>query len=118
MSSNVSQNYPYSSESEEERAAAVAAAFAAIEGLEDKVAAETTPLGRTRPARTAPPSSGGPGSAPSASRADSTWPATPVDRHGAVHRLRPLREHLPALIRTTPRQPGDGSAALLRPHTM
>ena len=45
MSSNVSQNYPYSSESEEERAAAVAKAFADVEGLEDKVAAETSPLG-------------------------------------------------------------------------
>ena len=45
MSSNISQSYPYSSESEADRAAAVAAAFAANEGLEDRVTAETTPLG-------------------------------------------------------------------------
>jgi hypothetical protein len=44
VSSNIGQNYPYSSESEGERAAAVAAAFAATEGLADKVAAEATPL--------------------------------------------------------------------------
>ena len=50
MSSNVSQNYPYSSESEEERAAAVNQAFGQFEGLEDKVAAETTPLGEVGPA--------------------------------------------------------------------
>ena len=35
MSSNVSQSYPYSSESDHERSAAVAAAFDAHEGLED-----------------------------------------------------------------------------------
>ena len=45
MSSNVSQNYPYSSESDEDRAAAVEAAFEANDGLEAKVAAETSPLG-------------------------------------------------------------------------
>lgn len=45
MSSNVSQSYPYSSESEDERAAAVAAALSAFEGLGDKVATESTPLG-------------------------------------------------------------------------
>lgn len=50
MSSNVSQNYPYSSETEEERAAAIEAAFAAFEGLRDKVAAESTPLGTVAPA--------------------------------------------------------------------
>jgi hypothetical protein len=44
VSSNVGQNYPYTSESEEERARAVAAATEAREGLADKVAAETTPL--------------------------------------------------------------------------
>lgn len=44
MSSNVSQNYPYSSESEEDRAAAVAAAFDANEGLEERVAQEASPL--------------------------------------------------------------------------
>ena len=44
MTSNVGQNYPYSSESEAERAARVAAAIDAQAGLGDKVAAETTPL--------------------------------------------------------------------------
>ena len=45
MSSNVSQSYPYSSESEEQRAAAVAKALADFEDLAQKVAAESTPLG-------------------------------------------------------------------------
>ena len=44
MTSNVGQNCPYSSESEAERVARVAAAVGAQEGLADKVAAETTPL--------------------------------------------------------------------------
>ena len=50
MSSNVSQSYPYGSESEEERAAAVAGALGRFDGLYDKVAAETTPLGDVKPA--------------------------------------------------------------------
>lgn len=50
MSSNISQNYPYSSETEEDRAAAVEAALGAFEGLRDKVAAEASPLGRVGPA--------------------------------------------------------------------
>ena len=45
MSSNVGQNYPYSSETEPERRAAVEAAFERFEGLRDAVAKETTPLG-------------------------------------------------------------------------
>ena len=45
MTSNVAQNYPYGSETEDERAAAVERALAAFEGLRDKVAAEATPLG-------------------------------------------------------------------------
>ncbi|MBX3029480.1 MAG: hypothetical protein KF809_04935 [Chloroflexi bacterium] len=45
MSSNISQSYPSGSESEVERAAAVATAIGAFEGLGDKLAAETTPLG-------------------------------------------------------------------------
>ena len=45
MSSNVSQSYPYTSETEEERAAAIAHAAQAFEGVGDKIAAETTPLG-------------------------------------------------------------------------
>ncbi len=44
MTSNVGQNYPYSSESEAERSAAVAALAADREGLADKLKAETTPV--------------------------------------------------------------------------
>ncbi|MGZ6266040.1 MAG: hypothetical protein ACXWN4_03950 [Candidatus Limnocylindrales bacterium] len=44
MSSNIGQNYPYSSESEEERAAQVAAAFAAHDGLAEKVKGEALAL--------------------------------------------------------------------------
>jgi hypothetical protein len=44
LSSNISQNYPYSSESEEERAAQVARALAANEGLAEKVEAEAVGL--------------------------------------------------------------------------
>lgn len=44
MTSNVGQNYPYSSEPEADRAARVAAVVEAQAGLADKVAAETTPL--------------------------------------------------------------------------
>ena len=44
MSSNIGQNYPYSSETEAERAAAVEAIVAAHGGLADTIAAETTPL--------------------------------------------------------------------------
>ena len=43
MTSNVGQNYPYTSESERERAAAIAALVATRDGLADKIAAETTP---------------------------------------------------------------------------
>lgn len=44
MSSNIGQNYPYSSETEAERTAAVEAAFASSEGLADAVKGATTPL--------------------------------------------------------------------------
>jgi hypothetical protein len=44
VTSNISQAYPYSSESEAERAAAVAATVASHEGLAAALAAETTPL--------------------------------------------------------------------------
>jgi hypothetical protein len=44
MTSNVGQNYPYSSETEPQRAERMAALVAAREGLSDKLAAETTPL--------------------------------------------------------------------------
>jgi hypothetical protein len=44
MTSNVGQSYPYSSETEGERSAAVASLTTAKEDLATKVAAETTPL--------------------------------------------------------------------------
>jgi hypothetical protein len=44
MTSNVGQNYPYSSETEAERVAAISALVAAREGLDATIAAETTPL--------------------------------------------------------------------------
>ncbi len=45
MSSNVGQNYPYTSETEAERAAAVERALAATEGLGDRGKGESSPLG-------------------------------------------------------------------------
>ncbi len=45
MSSNVAQNYPYSSEPEAERRAALDRAMEAFEGLRERVATESTPLG-------------------------------------------------------------------------
>ena len=44
MTSNVSQNYPYSSEPEADRAAAIAKLVAEREGLATTLAAESTPL--------------------------------------------------------------------------
>jgi hypothetical protein len=44
VTSNVSQSYPYSSETDAERAAAVAATLAAHDGLDVTLAAESTPL--------------------------------------------------------------------------
>jgi len=44
VTSNVGQNYPYTSETEAERAAAVARLVAEREGLADTLAAESTPL--------------------------------------------------------------------------
>jgi hypothetical protein len=44
MTSNVGQNYPYSSETESERAAAIAAVVASRKGLADKLGAESTPV--------------------------------------------------------------------------
>ena len=44
MTSNVGQNYPYSSETEGERAARIAALVGAREDLADKLSAETTPV--------------------------------------------------------------------------
>ena len=45
MSSNVGQNYPSGSETEAQRATVVEATLARFDGLRDRVAAETTPLG-------------------------------------------------------------------------
>jgi hypothetical protein len=44
MTSNVGQNYPYSSETEADRAAAIAALLTTREDLAGKLAAEATPL--------------------------------------------------------------------------
>ncbi|MGC8634592.1 MAG: hypothetical protein ACP5VP_08005 [Candidatus Limnocylindrales bacterium] len=49
MSSNIGQNYPYTHETEPERAAAVERACAATEGLRDRIAAEATPLPPAEP---------------------------------------------------------------------
>jgi hypothetical protein len=55
VSSNVSQSYPYSSETEGQRAAAVATALAAFDGLADRIRAESTPLGAPGPAENGAP---------------------------------------------------------------
>jgi hypothetical protein len=44
VTSNVGQNYPYTSETEEQRAAAISALVRSREGLTDKLKAEATPL--------------------------------------------------------------------------
>jgi hypothetical protein len=44
LSSNVGQSYPYTSESEAERAARIGALVAAREGLADTLKAEATPV--------------------------------------------------------------------------
>lgn len=44
MTSNVGQNYPYTSETEADRGARIASLLAEREGLADTLAAETTPL--------------------------------------------------------------------------
>jgi hypothetical protein len=44
VSSNIAQNYPYSSETEAERTASVSRAVAGTEGLADKVKAESVGL--------------------------------------------------------------------------
>ena len=44
MTSNVGQNYPYTSETESARAAAIASLVSAKDDLAGKLAAETTPL--------------------------------------------------------------------------
>ena len=49
LSSNVSQSYPYASETEDQRASAVARAISGFDGLGDKVAADSSPLGDVGP---------------------------------------------------------------------
>jgi hypothetical protein len=44
VTSNVGQNYPYTSETEDERAARINALVQSRDGLADKVKAETTPV--------------------------------------------------------------------------
>lgn len=44
MTSNIGQNYPYSSETEAQRAAAIGRLVESHDGLQDKLTAETTPL--------------------------------------------------------------------------
>lgn len=44
MSSNVAQSYPYTTETEAERAAAVEQAVSEFDGLRDKLAADIDPL--------------------------------------------------------------------------
>lgn len=44
MTSNVAQSYPYSSETEDQRATAVAGTLAAHEGLDVTLATESSPL--------------------------------------------------------------------------
>jgi hypothetical protein len=44
VSSNVGQNYPYTSESEADRASRIGALVAEREGLSDKIRTEATPL--------------------------------------------------------------------------
>ena len=53
--SNVSQSYPYSSETEDQRAAAIDAALEAFEGLADKVSSASTPLGEVAPGENGAP---------------------------------------------------------------
>ena len=57
MTSNISQAYPYSSETEAERAAAVAATVAAHAGLDVTIAGATSPLDSS-PVDPSPPDSG------------------------------------------------------------
>lgn len=55
MSSNVGQNFPYASETEDERRAVIERTLGAFEGLREKVASETTPLGDLEPAEPGQP---------------------------------------------------------------
>ncbi len=50
MTSNVAQSYPYSSETDAERSAAVEAAIGRFDGLKDKIGAESQPIEFDQPA--------------------------------------------------------------------
>jgi hypothetical protein len=47
---SISQSYPYGSETEEQRAAAIATALGRFDGLYDKISGESTPLEPVEPA--------------------------------------------------------------------
>ncbi len=49
-STNISQSYPYGSETEEQRAAAIAKALGDFEGLYEKISSSSTSLGKVGPA--------------------------------------------------------------------
>jgi len=55
VSSNVSQSYPYGSESEDQRATAVGNAQDDFADLADKISAEATPLGEVTPGENGAP---------------------------------------------------------------
>ena len=55
MSSNVAQNYPYSSETEADRAAAVARLTAQFADLAERISKESTPVGELPPAEPGQP---------------------------------------------------------------
>ena len=55
MTSNVSQSYPYTSETEDQRAAAIAAAEAKFAGLTDTISAGSQPLPDEGPAEPGQP---------------------------------------------------------------
>ena len=55
MTSNISQSYPYSSETDAERSAAIAAATGKFTGLADTISAESEPLPDQGPAEPGQP---------------------------------------------------------------
>jgi hypothetical protein len=55
LHSNVAQSYPYASETEDERAAAVTAAVNRFDGLGEKIAAEASPIPELGPAEPGQP---------------------------------------------------------------
>jgi hypothetical protein len=55
VSSNVSQSYPYASESEAERSVAITDAMTAFDGLGDRISEGSTTLGEVGPAENGAP---------------------------------------------------------------